>query len=213
MIAAIVLGISAVLLSSIYCFLWFYSFNSWSLENLLKTNAYVLAEFGLYWSPKNYENATDVLIERFYTNATSTTKWSLGISGMTINFLGLLKDYVMCDVVLLISISLYQTMTNFIKNLETYGCEETKREDLWLQYDYMKSLSNQINDLFGQFVILIHLYNALTVAFFLMKGLTQETTVSTLLLGTTAAKVILIYFIASQTSYQVSQVTYILQII
>lgn len=204
MTAGILLGIGTILMSLFFCLFWFYDFNSWSMGKVVRLNAFVMGVFGLSWSPENYGNTTDILYERFFENTTYTAKYSLGISGMVINFLGRLQDDVMCDVILLIAISLYQTTMNFIKKLEARHHEGTTPENLWAQYEYVKSIASEINELFGYFVILIHMYNALAIAFFLMKGLRQEMTVSTLLFGTTAAKVILIYLIASKVSYQVS---------
>lgn len=203
MISGILLAVGAILLSLLYCIFWSLAFDVWSLDTVVGLNAYVLSDFIQSWSPANYDNTSIILYERIFANAT-ITKYSLGLSGMVINFLGRLQDTVMCDVILLMAISLYQTMMNFIKNLETYGNEETKREMLWAQYEFTKSIAHQINELFGHFVILIHMYNALAIALFMMKGLNQEMSAATVLFGTTAAKATLIYCICSQISYQVS---------
>lgn len=157
------------------------------------------------WRPLTFANTTDSLLETIFEEETSITLWSLiGVPGVCITFFGRLQDTIVCDVVLLIALSLYQTMINFTHTLETNGSQENKREDTWGQYEYMTSLALQINDLFGYMIIIIHFYNALAISYFLLEGLKQERKVKTILLGITAAKVAFVYLIASKTSHEVS---------
>lgn len=201
------MGITAVILSLIYCLFWFYSLGYWSLEKAMYVNAHRFGEFMLLWSPSYYDNATDRLADRLYENLDHASVWSLGALGTIINFFGRLQDYVMCDVVLLFTYSLYQSMMNFIQKVETSkNPSEAQREELWMQYEYMKALAHQINDLFGSIIIIIHFYNALTISNFLFETFSQEERkVGTFVLGITATKVTLIYLVATKVFYQASQ--------
>lgn len=164
--SGITLGITAVMLSSIYSLFWFYALDHWSFERAMLMNGYRLGEFVLVWSPSSYDNSTDRLSESLYENRGSGAVWSLGMLSTVLYYFGRLQDYVMCDVVLLFTFSLYQAMTNFIQMVEASpDPNDAQREELWVQYDFMKSLAYQINNLFGSIIILIHFYNALTISY------------------------------------------------
>lgn len=169
-------------------------------------NAYRVSEIVLVWSPANYENDTERLAGHIWENSNSVPVRSLGILGAIIHFYGRLQDYVMCDVVLLFTLSLYQATMNFMRKVETETSHlETEREEIWTQYGYMKSLTNQINELFDRIIMLLHIYNALNISYFLLQGFSkEERRVGTILLGVTAVKVTLIYLVATKISYQVS---------
>lgn len=211
----ITIGIAAIFLSVIYCLFWLYTVNTWSLREILSINAYVMGEFMLTWSPETYHNTTSIILNKLFEDETATMNWTLGIPAILTSFFGRLQDSVVSDVVLLIALSLYQTMKNFIHILKTNHNEDDKREETWRQYEFVKSLAQQINDLFGFMIIIIHLYNALTISNFLLEGLKKGRKARTILLGITSAKVTLIYLIACMTSQQVRLLlflTYILSL-
>lgn len=149
-------------MSLIFCLFWLYT-AKWSVENMIRIHSYsyVLGEFVLAWSPQTYENTTDYLLDTFRENDISPMTLIFAIPGILISFFGHLQDTVMCDVVILITMSLYQTMIRFVGKLETNGNDGSKREDTWRQYESVKLLAQEINSLLEYMLIITYFYTVL----------------------------------------------------
>lgn len=194
----------AILLSFVYCFFWFYSFDVWTIDILIHLNAFRISEFFTVWSPHNYDNVTDSLWDSIADHRSSALRWSVGVCGLAVNLFGSILDHLMCDVILLITLSLSHAMNGFIKNVRQNGRQASLLDNIWQEYEYMKKLAMDINNLFGMVLLLMHANNALMISHLLIEGLNQDTSISTILHTLTAAKVLVIYFIAAKTSGEVS---------
>lgn len=179
----------------------------WSFERVLRTHAYLTAEFIGVWSTENYRNVTLELWLSLAQNEIYTSTWVMGVGGLVMKFFGRLQDYVLCDAILLMTLSLYQAMSNCSITINEHLQLKASSADIWNQY--MKLLAQKINRLFGILLILIHASNGLMISHFILQSLYQEKRIGTLLLGVTVIKVFTIYYLATQVSDAVRTFKYL----
>lgn len=205
-------AIGAVILNCISSLFWFYKFDSWTFHEVLQTHAYITGEFASIWSSQNYANVTTELWYSFEGIETSATTWCMGAGGLLMSFVGRLQDYILCDVTVMIALSLYQAMSNCVRLINVKELQTTQM-DIWCEYNYMQELAQKINGVFGPLLLLIHVNNGLMISHFLLQSLNQDMGIATMLLGVTVAKVLMIYYLAMQTSEAVCNNSYFIPLV
>ncbi|CAL8102603.1 unnamed protein product [Orchesella dallaii] len=205
---AIVLGVASILLAIVKTAFGSMNFNDgWSLSASILEESYTMSLSLFIWTSNSTTlEKQSIILDDTYASEIDGSSLSLGITGGTMKYFGYLLDYVIGDIMLLTTITLYQVTKNFTQKLKE-DCSQRGSiyfDDVLKHYERLQNLNISIEESFSVLFKISHAANLISCAYFLLK-MTSDTiyNISWLLLMLQIFKILMTYCVAAITSNMV----------
>lgn len=192
-----------------------YGWKNWSLENFLLLRSFQISNSFLVWNVEDQVNSSIVIDAKYGTNITATTL-TLGVTCTIMNLSGILQDFVIQDLTLLVALTLYykthEILDAFRKSDESKNMYYANLGENWNQCTALKGLSDSANEAFGVSLKLMHIKYLFTVTFVLLKWLKGDgIRIYDTIVALNICRIIFFYWIALKTSENVKISSLIIQ--
>lgn len=184
-----------------------YGWNTWTLDNFVLFRSFQISNSFLVWNVENQVNSSIVIDTKYGTNVTATTV-TLAVTCTVMNLSGVLQDFVIQDLTLLVTMTLYDKTRNvldaFHKSDESRNMYYANLGENWKQCMSLKVLSDSANEAFGVSLKLMHVKYLFTVTFVLLRWLKGDgIKIYDTVVALNVCRIIFFYWIALKTSENV----------
>lgn len=185
------------------------NWNEWTLKDFILFRSYQMTESIFVWSTDNYRNVTEIIDKEYATNITITSA-TLGIICTVMNFSGILQDFVIQDLALFASLTVYAEAQKVAKTITPLSdaadsVYNSTIEGDWGKCASLKALSDSGNHAFGLTLKVLHIRNLFATTLVLLEWLKNDIVPTyNLTMTLHTCKVTLFYWIALKASENVS---------
>lgn len=177
----------------------FHRYEEWSFAGFIGFESYYTRSTFSVWKPTNWSNKTQDMWDEYRVDV-SPVSIVLGVLGASATFVGWLQEHIPLDVTLLLSFSVRQHVSRFVRIIQDENVSQDKK---WEEYEKIQNLCDTVNDTFQYFLPLTHLNNLLLISYFLLGAIQRNGYVFTVLLGLKSLKILVAYCVASATAHKV----------
>lgn len=153
------------------------SFSRWSFELHQRILAYEMNEFLVVWTPHNWDNVTNQLVELHMNNTVPMTMQAvmLAMFGDIVQYTGSLYSNLAVDFWLALAFQVYYQQLDLVYILDdTYTVTSgLEFDDVWDVYMYNRIACDNIDGIFGPLLKLVHVTNVLRFSEFMLDIMEQ----------------------------------------